>query len=245
MKFGFRDVAFVASAQRPSAGGGEPPLPTTDPNIWAFYRSDMGIIDGGGYVVRQSGGRSWDDQSVNARHLEQNVGQECLFTTSGPNGHAAVYWDDATNKFMRVISPGDQPYALFALMKPTLFNDNRYFWDGPLNFGALIYGPSSSNARQYAGSFGNQFAIPLGSWSVVTCIYDNASSVAQVNNDTEVTSTIGTINPGGLLLGSYNGGGSNSAAYQLAALVRVSGHPDASARSLHKTWLAWFGGVTL
>lgn len=231
---------------RAAAGGGEPPQPTGDANLWGWFRSDTGISDNGGVVNRGPGGICWDDQSGNGYHFQENLGDEPGYTASGPNGKPAIVWADGTSKAMRSNTGSrSQPHSMFALVKPVAWTNNRYIWDGSSNFSALIQNGSTPNVQPYAGNFGPAVALTVGSWQIITVIYDGASSVIQINNDTEQTGNFGSINPGGILLGQYNGGGSNSAAFELAALIQTSVHADNTARALHKAWLAWYGGLTI
>ena len=220
--------------------------PTDDPNLFSWHSSDSNLANDGINVA--SGSNAWVDRSGHAHNFGADPGFTPAYTASGPNGKPAIVWTDGSDKYFAYIATKPQPFTLFALVKTVTWNGNRYFWDGSASgaSAALIQNSSTPLAQAYAGLFGPLITMPLGRWIIVTIIYDGASSIVQIDNNIEIAASLGTNVAGGVWLGNYSGAtGPNSPGFQLAALIVTNNHADATARTLHKTWLADYGGVTL
>jgi hypothetical protein len=231
-------------------GGGEPASPLTVSGIWAFHRSDTGLSNDGSNVTGTT--NCWADQTGNSHGLNSAASQQPGYTASGPNSKPAVVFTDSTNKFLDSNLTGAnltaQPFGFFVLIKPTNWRNNAYFWDTNQNLvkGAMIQSGSTPDVAPFAGSFGTAIAVPLNTWQILTAIYNGASSVLQTNNNAEVSTNPGTNGAaGGILLGNFDTSGSNSAGFQVAAIIIHNGLPDASARTVYKDWLAWYGGLSI
>lgn len=221
--------------------------PSDDPNLFSWHSSDSNLANDGVNVA--SGANAWIDRSGNTHTFGADPGFAPGYTASGPNGKPAIVWTDGSDKYFGYIATRNQPTTVYALVKAVTWADNRYFWDGA-NSGAsaaLIQTNTTPNVWAFAGAFSSQsINLTLGAWHVVMVIYDGANSVLQVDSTTAITGNFGASVPGGMWLGNYSGStGNNSAGFQLAAVIVTSDHSSAEMQTLHKAWLAEYGGVTL
>jgi hypothetical protein len=93
----------------------------------------------------------------------------------------------------------------------------------------------------FGGSaFGCTVSLTVGTWYILTCIWDGASSSMQVNNGAAATGSIGTANQGAkIIVGFAND--SVCGQWRFARCV-ITTSLDGTNLNIHKNWLANFGG---
>lgn len=223
-------------------------LPTDDPNIFSWHSSDTGLANNGTIIT--AGGSAWTDRSGLGKHMQVNSSNEPGYISGGPNGHPAIHFANAGSKTIlhnaSTAAGLQQPWSLHVLMRHNTWTSNRYLWDGSSGTtGAVLQDTSTPQVCAHAGVAGTHVSPTLATWLILSVIYDGAASVIQINNNTEVVSNHGTNNPGTMVFGNYGGGGANSGDWDLAAAIVASGHTGSAGRTLHKNWLAAYGGLTI
>lgn len=243
----FNDPAFLTQRRATALV-----IPSDDVNLWAWFTADYGV----GHSVSQVnvGAGAWLDRSINARNLNVSASMQPAYSsTLGPGGTPVIYFAPATtrNLFMPASVTGlAQPFAVFLLINQSDCTNNNYLMDGVAAgaSAAIIQNTTSPKVRPYAGSFGPLTGgLVLNEWHILTVIFNGASCITQVDNQTQFTGDCGNATPPGrIIVGNWGGGGaSSSAGFLIAALIVRTGVPDAATRTLHKNWLAAYGGLTI
>ena len=99
--------------RRGEFGGGWSPL--NEPSLFAWYRSDQGIVkDGSDRVSR------WDDKSGNVYNISQtNAANMLLWEANQINGYPALRIDSGVNDWLTCSCPNvSAPYMIFVVLKP-------------------------------------------------------------------------------------------------------------------------------
>lgn len=232
----------------------EPAAPSTVAGNYAYYRSDMGMPNDGVTLTGTShpSPSAWVNQSdpSGLTDYEALSGRQPGYTAAGPNGKPAIVWADGTDKWIGHDNPvgfPSAPFAYFILVRALAWTNNRYIWSSAnTGHSMMLQNGSTPIIQPFSGAFGTGIALPIGDWVILTAIYNGASSVLQINNDAQVATNPGANNtPIATVLGNFDLLGSNSANFELAAMIIHTGVPDAAARTAYKTWLAWYGGLTI
>jgi hypothetical protein len=250
-------------ASRSVTGGGEPASPTTDPALGGFWRSDTALYEGSGAdagKVRsdaESIPRGWHDQGGDGNHfVVNNSGGGPAITASLVNGKPGLTFPGGGSpcNFLTSLIPvasTAQPLAVFLLLKITAFTANRWIMDtavGSPSWCAFYYTANANEAQMSAGLAGptGSIAAYVGSWVVLSLVFDTTSSFYQFNNDATVTGSVGTRDYQQLVIGSSGSLlSSHQSSFQMAAGTVSLSAPSAATRNIHKNWLAWYGGLTI
>jgi len=96
-----------------------------------------------------------------------------------------------------------QPEQIYIVFKQITHNDQDRIFDGNSNFtGLLRQLGASPGIMVYGGaSSPNNLNLAVGSFGIVTVLFNGASSSLQVNNTPELTGDFGSLDMGGFLVG--------------------------------------------
>ncbi|MCK5236076.1 MAG: hypothetical protein KAR06_03740 [Deltaproteobacteria bacterium] len=202
-------------------------IPTENLKLWTRFNQ--------GITVTGSGVSQWDDQSGNGNHLKQAV------DTNRPSKESdgSVLFDGVDNFLKTDAFTLNQPETIYLLVNQVTWTVSDSFIDGnTLNTGIIQAHTITPEVRLFAGSPTSRIAIPLGVFNVVTAIFNGASSVLQLNNDTPLIDNAGTSNMGG-----FNLGGSANIQVKECCVFNVA--HDAAQRVQIINYLAKVGGLSI
>lgn len=215
-------------------------LPSETAGLAAWFRPGVGVATVDGLVSQ------WDDQSGNGRHLKQV--SAAARPSLSPQG-VVIFPSVAENRWMQtdafVLS---QPVTIYALLKPTEFNSAAFIFDGlNVQTAAVLQNAPSPQIGMSSGLFtAARLDLLIGSYAVVSAVFDGASSSLMVNKNAATTGSAGLGVPGGLTIGAKGGGGGgNNAAVEFKELAAFSGAHDAATRTKLVEYLAAVGGLSL
>lgn len=210
------------------------------PSLAAWFRWGVGITEAGAGVSQ------WDDQSGNAVHLKQAT------DTNRPAKQAdgSILFDGVDN-FLKCDSfTLNFPETVTLLFNQVSWTSNDYIFDGNTdNSGALSQ--KNGGASPELSSFQNGPATPygtingpaVGTYGIVTCVFNAGNSMFYLNNAAPTTGSGGVLNMSGFTLGRAGASGIYANIQVKEAIVRnVS---DARLRLLDLRYLASVGGIQL
>src|SRR3972149_6110727 len=152
-------------------------LPTNISGLLYWFRSDKGVLDAVGAPADPDDPvDTWQDQSVNAKHLTQTT--------------------DANRPLLK-------SYVLKII---TLVNSDYLYDGLPSTDKGAAFMDGSGNVSLSSGSIACARLYGNSSFVIGSAFFSGASSSHSVNNGTAATGTAGTGAPGGLTLGSARGG---------------------------------------
>jgi len=230
-------TAYITSADITSADTAltkAKPTTTFDPTdaagMKAWYRKGTGI------TVTGAGVSKWADQSGNGNDLLQAT------DTSRPSEEAdgSILFDGVDNYLKAVAFTLEQPETIYILFKQVSLIFSQRILDGnALNLGGLFFVGTSATLDAYAGSaIGNNTDYTQGNYSVVTTIFNGASSLLQVDNNTPVTGNASTNDMGGFTLGAA-GDASNFGNVQVKEVAIYNDAHDAATRAKVIAYLSY------
>lgn len=164
--------------------------------IWV--KSDTGIT--------ASPVASWADQSGQGNDLTQSdPTKRPTLVANQLNGYSAVVFD-GISQTMRTLAFGlTQPVSIFMVAKQITWSSGGSLCDGTVdNSGRIFQYTGSPRIDMYSGAFGpttNNLAV--NTFSLITSIFDGASSKLQINSLTESTGNPGNTSMLGFVLGSF------------------------------------------
>src|SRR3990167_1687871 len=180
-------------------------LPSDNPtSLIAWFRTGVGITESGGFAS------AWADQSGNGNNLLQATG------TNQPAYSAGVLTFDGIDNFMATAGfTFTQPGQLSILVNMVSWTSARYMTDGDSSEDdfALQQSGSTPNVRLVAGNAASSLAttqITVGSYHVVSAMFNGASSSIKVDSNSVITGTVTSGGIGGFALGSRGAGGLNT-----------------------------------
>lgn len=196
-------------------------LPTDLDNLDMWFRFNTGI------TVTGQGVSTWADQSGNGRDLVQATDD---FRPSLESDNSLLC--DGVEDGMRITDYVRlQPTTFYLLMKQVTWTINRTFTDGGNSNTALIRQTTSSpNISLHAGSNGdNNGDLAINVYSVISAVFNGASSVLQVNKNAPVISDAGASDTDGLAMGFSAGTSADSNSQFKEIIVYAAAH-DAATR---------------
>lgn len=172
------------------------PVDLAGKQIW--IKSDVGISSPLAIDI-------WQDQSGNGNDLIQSsVGARPSLISNQLNGYPAVRFDgiDDFLKNPSNVTALVQPVTVFLIFKLRTLVVGRTILDGTATFSQNIQPTGATTLQMYAGAGGiyNPDLVP-GTYQLMTCIFDNGTSVIQMGNFPEITGNVGTSNGQGICLG--------------------------------------------
>lgn len=178
-------------------------------------------IIGGGLVSQ------WGDKSGNGHHLIQATGsQQPSVELDGS------FLFDGVDDFMKAAPFAlNQPFTMYILFRQLTFSVSEYICDGDTPGTVFLRQQATSpDIGSFAGmNLGPLTTLSLGADGVVVAVYNGASSVLQLNNDTPILGNAGTNNLNGFTLGARADGVFNTNIRVKAILTYGAAH-DASQR---------------
>lgn len=135
----------------------------------------------------------------------------------------------------------NQPATFYLVAKQVSWTSIDYLWDGiPASKMAVYQDATTPKIRQLAGSVGTENAnATLGSWVILSAVYNGAASVLAVNNTGDVVSDAGANNAGGFTLGNDGGPGfTQPANIQVKEVIIFSAAHTAAQRAVVQNYLA-------
>jgi hypothetical protein len=236
----FWDKAFVGGR----GGGSGPTQPTADSGLYGWWSSDTTFsLTGGGNLA------NWTDRSGNSRVINTPGDPNSPHVVSSDiNGHTSVHLDTHTNnaRYCSIPIPAKPFSVIWLFSQDSGWTNGNYLHDADNGDACIWYQtPSSPNLSMYAGSSAcaNANASSFGTWYVATCVWNGASSSMQINNTTAATGNPGTANAGAHLLCGFTNDGA-PALWRFAGVI-VTTSTDATNLTIHKNWLANYGGLSI
>lgn len=205
-------------------------------NPAAWFRFQQGITQAGGLVSQ------WSDQSGNNRHLLQATG------TNQPalQSDGSILFDGVDNFMQCNAFTLNQPETIYILCSQVSWTAGDCLCDGTTaNSGLIRQGASGANLQIFAGSLAAENSTNVvGTYQVLSAVYNGASSVLQVNNLTPTTGNPGAANMGGYTIGAVATPASYGNVQVKESIVFASAH-DASTRAAVVSYLAQVGGISV
>ncbi len=208
------------------------PASLTSLKLWV--KSDTGI-------TIATGVSQWDDLSGNGNHLVQATGaSQPVVTASAINGLPAITFD-GVDDFMQKAFTLPQPVTIFMVVKEFTKRGNETFVDGfTANTGFVAQtGSTPASLQSYGGSAGNfTQENTVGSFALLTVIFNGAYSAMQWNSAADVSGSAGTAAMGGLTVGGRGGTGSFFANAAYAEIIVQAGVATAAERTSVETYVS-------
>lgn len=197
-----------------------------------------------GITVTGSGVSQWDDVSGEGNHLKQ--GTDANRMTLEADGSILGNGVDqylVTDAFTELT----QPNTIYLLFKQVSWTNSDNVYDGisGTKRHALFQTNASPQLKINAGgSIASAIAPAIGAYAVVSSVYDNTSSILQLNNNTPVTGTAGTNGLTGITLGAKNDA-TQFSNIQVKEMILYDAAHDAATRLQVINYLASVGGLSI
>lgn len=154
------------------------------------------------------------DQSGNARNWTQGtaasqpqiVSSGTIFT--GANGKPECRFDGSNDRLVASTWSLVTPTTSFSVIRQISWVSGRYMLDGTtVNNMVVIQRTSTPRIAAFTPStFIDNNDLAVGTTAILACVYDGASSIVKVNNNTSATGTLPSGSPGGSVIGSSGSG---------------------------------------
>ena len=184
-------------------------LPTNISGLLYWFRSDKGVLDAVGAPADPDDPvDTWQDQSVNAKHLTQTTdANRPLLKSNVINGHPTIRFDGSNDRMTTSSFTEIQPHHTIYVLKIITLVNSDYLYDGlPSTDKGAAFMDGSGNVSLSSGSIACARLYGNSSFVIGSAFFSGASSSHSVNNGTAATGNAGTGAPGGLTLGSARGG---------------------------------------
>lgn len=191
----------------------------------ALYDADLGLSD-----------TLWEDKK---NSYDFTLTGTPTITSNAINGHDALLLDGVNDRGTTLTMGLAQPFTYYIVFKQVSWTDGEHIIGGTnsTTSGTLIQSTSSPNFGGSAGSpSGLTNDLPIGTYGVVTAVWNGASSLIQVNDSTAITGDFGASNPAGIIIGDRPSGSRNSN-IEIAYIVIRNTADDSSTRTLFKNFL--------
>lgn len=213
-------------------------LPNQLPGLAAWFRFGRGIVDSGGAVSR------WDDQSGHGRHLIQTTG------TNQPalQSDGSILFDGVDNWLQTAAFPFSQPCTIYICFRQVTFTNSDRVFDGfTTSTGIVFQRTTSPDLGMFAGvgewTFGS---LALNAYGACCVVFNGASSLGQLNNNSAVGGSPGAGAMGGFTLGSTGNSPGLFSNIQVKEVILYTGaHNQYSVRAQPIRHLARVGGLTI
>lgn len=157
---------------------------------------------------------------------------------------------DGTDDYMKTAAfTLNQPETVYLVVSQISWTANEYFVDGDAgsSMGILTraVGGGAPDIQLYAGSSLSPHVGPaVGSFGIITAVFNGASSLLQTNATTALTGQAGTTNAGGVTLGAAGSALVPSNIQVKEVLIFPASH-DAGQRATVRNYLAVKHGIAL
>lgn len=194
-------------------------------NLAAWYRFGQGI------AVTGAGVSQWDDASGNGRHLLQGT------DANRPplQGDNTILFDGAGD-FLQTGAFVISTCTIYTLFRQVTWTSNDYVHDGRSSNTAVLAQTNAGASPQIrvqnsGGVLSSSSDLAVGTYGAVAAVFDGASSVMQVNNNTPITGTTNTLAMGGFTLGAVGAGSGSYGNIQVKEVIIYSAAHDAATRA--------------
>jgi hypothetical protein len=138
---------------------------------------------------------------------------------------------DGVSHFMKTANfTFDQPEFVYLVIKPMAWKLWNVILDGSaINTMQIIQNPTKPQVGFYSGETIQITDVPLGKWVIMRVLFSGINGKVIINNNTPVTGNIGTVNAGGISLGSRADKNTNFANFALKETIfrkSVAGESD-------------------
>ena len=168
-------------------------------------------------------------------------------TSKSPTWAATGVIFDFEADYMRVTDAGlVQPITIYAVIKQTTWTSEHVLWCGTIANSNLLFIQENQvhGATPWVSIASGAYSDPsdklvVGTYGLVKAVYNGASSVFQIDNNTAWTGNIGTNEAGGFVLNSY----SNNvwgAGIGVKCILIYKGTPSAEDDTQIRTYLSEF-----
>lgn len=202
-----------------------------DGNTKAWFQQGIGI------TVTGSGVSKWADQSGNGNDLNQ--GTDAARPAKQTDG--SILFDGAAHYLKASAFTLNAPETIYLVMKEISWTDADHILDGnTTNAGAIVQGGvgGSPYIILYAGSdAANNNNLAIGSYGILSAVFNGASSSLTVNSTTATTGNPGVGNLSGLTLAASGGGVGQYANIQVKELIVRAAADSAATRLAIQTAL--------
>lgn len=202
--------------------------PTFAPSPVAWFDADNGTTLNAGNVS------GWLDQFGNGHNASQATpSDQPLLVTSPFN---AIRFDGVDDFLKTAAFTLNQPETVYVLLKQITWTALDTFFDGDTADRGEVrqrFTGTTPEIEAFSGVISPANSeLALNTYGVISAVFNGASSIFGVNNNTPFSGNLGTNNMGGINIGRYGGGGRNanievrqlivySAAHDLATRTKV------------------------
>lgn len=223
--------------------GGGAFTPMSLPNLKLWVNTGSGVFQDNAFTTPAAANDDpvggWRDQSGNGNSLTQVDTARPLLKTNTLNGKSTILFD-GTNDWMSAA-----PFTLsnastvYFVGKQVTWTENDWIWDGNTADVMELYTQTATPQVNMAAGGGliTSTAFAADTFAIVTAVYDGASSLFQVNNETAATGTMGSFTAGGFYLGIAGGAAAGPSNIQVAEILIYSVGHNAAQRTAVKTYL--------
>lgn len=175
-------------------------LPSQLPGLKLWTRYNQGI------TITGAGVSQWDDQSGNDNHLLQAT------DANRPSKEAdGSILFDGVNDFLKAVGfTWVQPETVYLRMKQVTWTDTRTLFDGNAansgRVGQVTVTPTIS-MRSGGVPVADNTDLVVDVYAAMAVIFNGASSLLQINNNTPTTGSPGGANMSGFTLGAHGANG--------------------------------------
>ncbi len=146
----------------------------------------------------------WGDKSGNTNDLLQAVGTNQPLWVDGDG----ILFDGIDNFLKTVDFTYEQPEQIYIVLKQISWTASDVFFDGSTNDdGWVAQSGSSPDLKAYGGTVSSvNDNLVINTLGIIRVLFDGVSSKFQINNTTAITGDFGSLDMGGIALGSQGGG---------------------------------------
>jgi len=229
----FTSVAFSQSSKLLLLMGDDSWNPTkVDGNTLAYYNGNLGLT-----------ASLWEDQFSNNDIVFYNEP-----TINSGTGIVKAVRFNGSNEYGIVATPTlTKPYTVYLVLKSIAWGSNDWILNSQsgANAGGILQGGSTPNLQAYSGAALNSDPdLPVGTYGIITVVFNGASSEIRINLNNSVTGTTGVLNGNGITIGALPTP-SNYCQVEIAYLLIRSGADNTAKQNLIIQNLANICGLSL
>jgi len=216
------------------APSGFSPADLPNLKLWTKYNS--------GITVTGSGVSQWDDVSGNDNHLKQGVDAN----RPSKEGDGSILFNGIDHSLKADTFTLSQPETIYLLFKQVTWTSQLRIFDGNAsNTGLIFQNGTTPDLDAFAGAnSGATNDLALDTYGIATVVFNGASSIFYIDNNTPITGNFGTSSMNGFTLGASGSNGFKSNIQVKEAFIYSDAH-DAAIRLQLLNYLASVGGLSI
>lgn len=199
------------------------PYPKTDDLVASYDENEMTVSN-------------WSDQTGTADFLQPTAGNQPQLITNALNGYPALRFDGSDNFMLINTFELDQPITIYFVTKNISWADDDKFLIYGDAYPVIAEGGGGTNLYTNAGGGYLIRSFGVGEYKIGAVTFNGASSVFQVNDNTE-TGDIGTVGSTTTLSLCGTSTGASAGNFEVAALYIHSTAHDLATRTEIIGWL--------